>query len=177
VRGLVLHYYWVLRLILSTNPHIRKYLTRCKHCGIFFLTHPRNADRRDLRCPFGCRQYHRRKSSKERSAKYYRSEKGKKKKKALNERRYKLTEADDGREDLAAEGPSKQQGAVTDHKIDFIQDKGILSYIQMVIGLIEGRYVSMDEILKMLQKISRTHRIDRHRRFVYAFAYPRQRPP
>ena len=130
-----------------------------------------------MRCPFGCRQYHSRESAKQRSAKYYRSEKGRKKKKALNEQRYKLTEADDGREDLAAEGPSKQQEEFAENKIDFIRERSILSYIQMVIGLIEGRYVSMDEVLKMLQKISRTHGIDRRRRFVYAFAYPRQRPP
>jgi len=78
---------------------------------------------------------------------------------------------------VSAEKPSEQQEMFAENKIDFIREKGILSYIQMVIGLIEGRYVSMDEILKMLQKISRTHRIDRRRRFVYAFTYPSQRPP
>ena len=121
-----------------------------------------------MRCAFGCRQYHRRESSKQRSAKYYRSERGKAKKKDLNERRYRLT--DNGGEDLIDEESSEQ-------KVEVVRDKGILSYIQMVIGLIEGRYVSMDEVLKMLQKISRTHSIDSRRRFVYAFTYPSQRPP
>jgi len=130
-----------------------------------------------LRCAFGCRQYHRRESSKQRSAKYYRSERGKAKKKELNERRYRLTESGDGGEDLTDEEPSEQKVEVVNDEMEVVRDKGILSYIQMVIGLIEGRYVSMDEVLKMLQKISRTHSIDSRRRFVYAFTYPSQRPP
>jgi len=175
VRELVLHYYWILRLILCTNPHIRKYLTRCKHCGIFFLTHPRNAGRRDLRCPFGCRQYHRRESAKQRSAQYYHSEKGKERKKALNEQRYRLTVS--GGEELTDEKFLEQKVEVIQNEIEVVHDKGLLSYIQMIIGLIEGRYVSMDEVLKMLQKISRQRSIDRRRRFVYAFTYSSQRPP
>jgi len=93
----------------------------------------------------------------------------------LNEQRYRLT--DNGNEEVSDKKPCEQQGVFAESKIDFIREKGILPYIQMVIGLIEGRYVSMDEVLKMLQKISRTHSIDRRRRFVYAFAYPRPRPP
>jgi DNA-directed RNA polymerase specialized sigma54-like protein len=128
-----------------------------------------------LRCPFGCRQYHHKESSKHRSAKYYHSEKGRERKKALNEQRYRLT--DNVSEEVSDEKSSEQQEVFAENKIGFIQEKGLFSYIQMVIGLIEGRYVSMEEVLKMLQQISRTHGIDRRRRFVYAFAYPRQRPP
>jgi len=93
----------------------------------------------------------------------------------LNEQRYRLT--DNGGEDLIDEESFEQQVEVIQNEIEVVRDKGILFYIQMVIGLIEGRYVSMDEVLKMLQKISRTHSIDRRRRFVYAFNYPSQRPP
>lgn len=93
----------------------------------------------------------------------------------MNDKRYRLT--DNGSQEVSDEKPSEQQEEFAENKIEFIREKSILSYIQMVIGLIEGRYVSMDEVLKMLQKISRTHGIDRRKRFVYAFAYPRQRPP
>ncbi len=60
---------------------------RCCHCGIRFFTHPRNAGRRNLRCPFGCRQHHRRQRANARSRKYYRTGSGKKKKKHLNGKR------------------------------------------------------------------------------------------
>ncbi len=34
---------------------------RCRQCGIFFVAHPRNAvQRHKMRCPFGCREAHRR---------------------------------------------------------------------------------------------------------------------
>ena len=54
---------------------------------ILFFTHPRNAGRTDLGCPFGCRQAHRRKSSTYRSTEYYRSDEGKQKKEELNKAR------------------------------------------------------------------------------------------
>ena len=58
---------------------------RCCHCGIRFFTHPRNAGRRNLRCPFGCRQQHRRRQcGNERSKKYRDTDSGRAKKKRLN---------------------------------------------------------------------------------------------
>ena len=91
----------------------------------------------------------------------------------MNRRRYLQT--DEGF--LINEEPSGQQKECGGDKIKFIQDKGILSYIQMLIELIDGRYVNIGEILKMLQKIWRQHSIDRRRRFIYAFTYSSQRPP
>jgi hypothetical protein len=62
-------------------------LVFCRHCGIRFLTHPRNARREDLHCPFGCRLHHRREDARRRSGKYIQTPKGRKAKKALNGRR------------------------------------------------------------------------------------------
>jgi hypothetical protein len=62
-------------------------LVRCRYCGIRFLTHPCNAGRRDLYCPFGCRKEHRRQCANRRSAKHYRTPKGRKHKKARNGQR------------------------------------------------------------------------------------------
>jgi hypothetical protein len=59
VAALIVAYYVLLRAILRTQPELRRCWTRSRHCGIFFLTHPRNAGRRDLGCPFGCRETHR----------------------------------------------------------------------------------------------------------------------
>lgn len=183
IRGLVLHYYWVLRQILQDKPDLRKCRTRCKHCGIFFLTDPRNAGRRDLRCPFGCRQAYQKENSKKRSAEYYRSEEGKKKKKALNERRNRQGRADNNGGDLAGESSqqreesSQQQEEIVQYEGEIIWDKDCLCYIQLVISLIEGRLVRMEEVLKMLTKIWRQHSMDRRRRFVYSFNYRNQKPP
>jgi len=60
---------------------------RCCHCGIRFLTHPRNAGRLNLRCAFGCRQHHRRQCANERSRKHYRTPDGNRNKKHLNGKR------------------------------------------------------------------------------------------
>jgi hypothetical protein len=43
-------------------------------------------------------------------------------------------------------------------------------------SLIEGRYVCLDEIKRMLNKILRQLSIDRRRKFVYADTYPRGKP-
>jgi hypothetical protein len=59
----------------------------CCHCGIRFLTDPRNAERRNLRCPFGCREQHRKQSANRRSARYYRTAEGRRKKKLHNAQR------------------------------------------------------------------------------------------
>jgi hypothetical protein len=61
----------VLRSVLRSQSDLRRCLSRCQHCRIFFLTHPRNAGRSDLRCPFGCREAHRKQRSTERSVAYY----------------------------------------------------------------------------------------------------------
>lgn len=62
-------------------------LVRCRYCGIRFLTHPCNARRQDLHCPFGCRKEHRRQCANRRSAKHYQTSKGRKNKKARNGQR------------------------------------------------------------------------------------------
>jgi hypothetical protein len=64
-------------------------LIRCRHCRIFFLTHRRNHRRLDLvSCPFGCRKEHDRRESIRRTEAYYREHP--EKKRALNQRRYRL---------------------------------------------------------------------------------------
>ena len=79
----MLEYYWLLRSVLRAKPDLRACRTRCRHCGIFFLTDPWNAGRHNLRCPFGCREAHRKEQSAQRSAAYYRDPNGKRKKSDL----------------------------------------------------------------------------------------------
>lgn len=72
---------------MRTHPQLSRCLVRCHYCGIRFLTHPCNARRRDLHCPFGCRNEHRRQCANRRSAKHYQTPKGRKNKKARNGQR------------------------------------------------------------------------------------------
>jgi hypothetical protein len=159
VRELVGEYYVVLRSLLRQQARLQAYLCRCRHCRIFFLTHPRNARRRDLTCPFGCRQAHRRQKSTRRSVEYYRSREGKVKKHLHNQRR-------------RSRSPSPPRAGRTHHRSgktgeEMHLDSGIVRYVQMVTSLIEGRRVGEAEILRMLVRAVRQHSMARRRRRDY----------
>lgn len=149
-----MEYYFALRWLLKTHPRLRRYLTRCRHCGIWFLTDPRNAGRSDLGCPFGCRDAHRRRKSTERSVAYYQADYGRIKKKIQNDRR--------GSRGRGVEIPGVP--AV---------DEAIVGYLQAVAGLIEGRRVGREEIVAVL----RQHSMDRRREIEYKVEYLLNNPP
>jgi hypothetical protein len=75
---------------LTLDATLRRYpdwqdcAVHCCHCGIRFFTHPRNAGRQDLRCPFGCREHHRRQCANARSRKHNQTPEGRANKKKLN---------------------------------------------------------------------------------------------
>ena len=165
VRARVGQYYVVLRSVVRHKPPLRRCLSRCRHCGIFFLTHPRNAGRRDLGCPFGCQAAHRKQSSTARSVAYYRNSVGKQKKRMQNHKRRKNR----GRADppgRATIGPREQE-----HPQLPLQANPVLGYIGMVVSLIEGRRVSQEEIVEMLARVVRQHSISRRRRMEYLLSY------
>lgn len=160
--ALVKQYYVVLRSVLRSRSHLRRCLRRCRHCRIFFLTHPRNVGRRDLRCPFGCRQAHRRQRSTERSVAYYATAEGKVKEKIQNGKRVQRA----GRAD--ANPPATAA-------LEF--DAGIVRYIAMVASLIEGRRVSAAEMLQRLVRAMRQHSMARRRRMDYVVAQLQKNGP
>lgn len=169
VRVLVLQYYFVLRSVLRANPCLQRCMTRCRHCGIFFLTHPCNAGRKDLGCPFGCREAHRKQDSTKRSVEYYRTPEGKFKKNLQNGKRSRaeakavINECDRAGKNLV----------VQDRRIG----ASIVCYLRVVIGLIEGRRVSAAEILEMLTRVLRQHSLCRRRRIDYVIEYLNERAP
>jgi hypothetical protein len=156
---LVLSYYLVLRSVLRIKPWLRKCLARCRHCGIFFLTDPRNAGRRDLGCPFGCRRAHRQRQSSQRSVAYYREPEGKVKKQALNGRRRKTP------------GPPASPRPVP------LKLRPLLQYVCVMVGLIEGRPVQLWEVEAMLESTLRQHRMVRTRRIDQSVAWLNEQPP
>ncbi len=153
----------LLRSVLRAKPHLRACLSRCRHCRIFFLTHPRNAGRRNLRCPFGCRKAHRKQQSTQRSVAYYRDPQGKKKKCALNQRRVSKGAADRPRPVRSLTSTPKPQPMV--------------EHVRMVVSLIEARAVSHKEIREMLQRVLRQHSMCRRRKIDHAVAWLNENPP
>ena len=166
--ALVLEYYLLLRSVLRAKPRLRACLSRCRHCRIFFLADPRNAGRRNLGCPFGCREAHRKQQSTRRSVAYYRDPKGKKKKSALNQRRAKLS---------AHEPETAAPGASVPKSGSAQWNETIVEHVRMVSSWIEGRWVSRKEILTMLAKVLRQHTICRRRKIDQAVAWLKEHPP
>jgi hypothetical protein len=163
VAALVLEYYFVLRSVLRAKPKLRACRTRCRQCGIFFLTHPRNvAQRQKVRCPFGCREAHRKRQSVRRSVVYYRDPQIKKlKKAALNQRRRR--------------GPTECQPAPP--KSSAPKAPLILEHVRMVVSLIEGRRISRWQVLRMMAKVWRQHTMVRRKKLDHAVAWLKKRPP
>ena len=159
--ALVAAHYVLLRSVLRLLPGLRRCLTRCWHCRIFFLTHPRNAGRGDLGCPFGCREAHRKSKSNQRSADYYRDEPGKLKKRLLNARRRTTTV-------VAAPLPPGEP---------LPWPRPIVEYVRLVTTLIEGRPVSLAEVLEMLLRALRQHTMVRTRRIDQVVVWLHEEPP
>ena len=163
----MLQYYVILRSVLKDKPHLRRCQKRCRHCGIFFLTYPCNAGRNDLRCPFGCRDAHRKKCSNQRSAAYYQDEQGRKIKSALNQRR--------------GAGNKQEQKCIQDTSIldeEYSEWKPqLVEHIRVVTSMIEGRCVSLDEIVAMLTKKMRQPSLDWRRKIDYIVWRLNNNPP
>jgi len=84
---LVQQYLLALESAVKSHPEAPVCVVSCARCEIRFLTHRRNAHRKDLGCPFGCREHRRRQSARQRSQVYYRTESGRAKKEQHNLRR------------------------------------------------------------------------------------------
>ena len=170
--ALVLQYYLLLRSVLRTSPLLRRCLVRCRHCRIFFLTHPCNAGRKDLGCPFGCRTANRKRQSNERSVAYYRDALGKNKKRALNGKRTKPKTHGD-RPAACRSAPSARAPENGSARWNTL----MLEYVRMVISLIEARSVSRTEIVEMLQRVLRQHTLVRLRKIDHALIWLHEHPP
>jgi hypothetical protein len=164
VVALILAYYVLLRSILRTQPELRRCRTRCRHCGIFFLTHPRNGGRRDLGCPFGCRDAHRRRQASRRSTAYYQDEPGKQKKQQQN------AERRQARPPTVAPTPAPAGARLP-------CPRPMVEYVRMVTSLIEGRAVSWAEVVEMLWRVLRQHSMARTRRIDQIIAQLHEHPP
>ena len=177
VAGLVLQYYALLRSVLRTRVPLRQCLTRCRHCGIFFVADVRNAWRL-LGCPFGCSDAHRKRQSRQTSQEYYQSDAGKRKKSALNQRRKNKAPPPTPPAPPDPLPPPAPTPAPSDPPQPTPSIPGLLvGYVQRVVSAIEGRWVRREEILAMLAKEKRQHSMVRKRRMDQIIHSLHERPP
>lgn len=134
-------YYKTLRKVLRETSCKHRVLKRCPECHIYFLTHPGNRNRKDIRCPFGCRAHQKQIKSAKRSSKYYKSVNGGKKKKTSNDKRY-----------INSFKKIKRKPSQADKK----QREAFLSYLRWILSLTEGRHISKRAVKKLLNEFEIT---------------------
>ena len=185
-------YQTALDSVLELDSDLSDCVTCCCHCGIRFLAHPRCARRLNLRCPFGCREHHRRLRSHQRSAAYYRTESGRAKKKGLNARRSTRVRAPDSVprmdspsaadpppeqpvEPLSAKEELRLEGVVLD--AEKVRNSPMLPYVRMLLNLIEGIRLPGEELVERLIRAVRQHSIAFRTRADYVLRFLHQHPP
>lgn len=154
-RIVTLAYYANLRAVIKSTEGARSHLIRCFRCRIFFLTDPRNKKRKDISCPFGCRDIQRLQLGNARSRKYNETDHGKISKSIHNsERKEKVLEAN-----------ADPQIIVEEKK-----PQPILKYLTIVLKITEGRWYSKKYIWAMISEILRQRSIDKWGFSEYLFA-------
>ena len=190
-----------LDAVLRDRPDLENCAVQCCHCGIRFFTHPRNAGRQNLRCPFGCRSTHCRQQATERSKRHYQTDKGRRNKKRLNGKRSQAhndsknapplvappkEDSTSSRrqpapaEPTVAEAPRKNvsltlEGFVPDEPT--LVNSSMLSYLAMVASMIEGHTISREKLLQVLRRSMRQRSFDRLPRREYVLGFLNQHPP
>jgi hypothetical protein len=154
--------------VLKKHPCLRPYLKKCVHCGILFLTDPRNIGRNDLGCPFGCRQSYRKNSAARRVKEYYQTKKGKRRKSWLNNASYQKR--------CGSSKETRHNKSVDDLPPGGLPHKSLLIYLRMLLSIIEERRVALEEIISLLKEF-RQRSIDKGEKFGYRYSYTANRPP
>jgi hypothetical protein len=168
MRWIALGYYRVLRGARGKGP-IRPLLKQCKDCGVRFLTVANNHKRKDLRCPFGCREAHKKEQAKVRSTEYYQTPEGKIKREQLNRRRRGSKGATADRRASSEPPLSSMTGTPDpalkpDSIVELIDAKVIVLWLQILnpekIITTEVVIAKTLEIVKWLEAGMKQHRFD-----------------
>jgi len=147
-----------------------------------------------LRCPFGCREHHRKQQSNQRSTAYYQTAAGKQKKTRLNAKRSVSRDAAlpeptaQHASPTPAAPPADRSSAPVSEKIELeleavvltpevVTTSPMLPYLQMLINQLEGVQLSRKELVAYLLKAMRQHSIAYRTRSDYALLFLHQHPP
>lgn len=188
---------------MQSKVELRRCLKRCRHCRIYFITDPRNAAREDLLCPFGCREAHYRRESMRRSKEFYRKHPDEKRRQNANRSR-KFNSASvrapdqqgpsgqglDGSENSAqqqkASGTNRPKSEdrsapqcppLLAQALPKANDPQIAKYARVLVSLIEGRQVSLEELWEALLKFLRQRRMARRSKLEHTLAWLKAAPP
>lgn len=123
----------------------------------------REVGRKDLGCPFGCREAHRKQQSTRRSVQFYREHK--ERKQLQNGKRRK------------AGAEQKEEQAPSGEAVPGPWPEPLVEHVRVVVSLIEGRRVSREEIGEMLGKVLRQQGMGRRRKIDHAVAWLNENPP
>jgi len=187
-KPLVRQYQTAVDSAVQSHPELQGCVVCCVYCGIRFLTHPRNAGRRDLRCPFGCRRQHRRECANRRSGAYYRSPQGNRAKKRRNLRRScrqapatapppALAQQPPTDEPHAAEAPAQLRLETVVLDESALARSSLLPYVRMLMRLLDGVKLTCREVLAVLRESLRQRSIGVRRRIDYILGFLHQHPP
>lgn len=182
---------------MRKRTDLAKCAVACCHCGIRFFTHPRNGGRADLRCPFGCRQHHRRQLAKARNKKYLGTARGARNKKLLNGRRSQVVpekvpspvsssalpvapalEAEavaPACEPAGQEATLPLDGFVLEERT--LKRTCTLSYLAMLIHVIERAPLRRQDVLPLLLRAMRRRSMGRTARREYVLRCLHEHPP
>lgn len=191
-KPVIREYQFALDSVLQSHPELQPCAVHCCYCGIRFFTHPRSAGRGDLRCPFGCRQHHRRQASRQRSTAYYQTAVGRRKKKRLNAYRSVGGRSPGGPQQPEPDPPSvpcseppreelrelverRREGVVLDEWR--LATTPMLPYLRMVVRLIEGFWLPGQELVRWLREALRQHRIATDESTLYVLRFRSPHPP
>jgi hypothetical protein len=141
-----------------------------------------------LRCPFGCRQHHRKQRSSQRSTAYYQTAEGKVKKEIQNAKRKQKAARGEQQsccpqevrpqpsEDSLPEDIQLVLGEVV-LTPDIVKSSPTLPYLTTVIRLIEGRPLRQSDLVAHLLEALRQHSMAYRTRTDYVLRFLHQHPP
>ena len=108
---------------------------------------------------------------------YYRTEEGEYKKQLLNSKRSKTASTSEQEKRAAVEEKRPAEEISSEAHVGSGFDGGMVVYLAMVTSLIEGRAVSLKEVLEMLQRTVRQHSMARGKRADYVVWHLNKHPP
>jgi hypothetical protein len=106
-----------------------------------------------LGCPFGCATSHRKAQSAKRSKEYYSSGDGKKKKKALNRKRFDNRYS---KGNICFITKSEENNNLSK---PFFEYESFVSYLHFLVCALENRHIFRSEIVSLIQKV-RQHSLE-----------------
>jgi len=204
---LVRQYQTTLDSLLESDAALERRIKHCLDCGIRFLPAPQNANREDLRCPFGCAKRHRAHQSNLRVNAYRKTEAGKAKKDALNARRYRgqpsppcplphetsarasrshepsprtcSRHAENATLPLPGESPVPLELDLDGVVLDesSIINSPMLPYIRTLIWILDGIRLSHVEVVQWLLQVQRQRSMAYRSRREYVLHFLHQHPP